>query len=227
MGRRLLLFDIDGTLLDTGGAGMAALRTAAVDVFGTEHEVPAFDLAGSTDSGIVRGLFEYFGEPFSEARVLSFYEVYLGYLAENLGRFEGRLLDGVGELLVRLGGEPGCAIGLLTGNIAEGAAKKVRHFGIEAFFGFGAYGDDHHDRNRLGPVALGRAREVTGEEFLPEDSVVIGDTPKDIWCGEALGAKTVAVATGRFSSEELAGHGADVVFADLGDVEVVVERLLG
>lgn len=172
-------------------------------------------------------MFEHYGEAYSEQSEADFYQVYLEFLKENLGQFDGRLLDGVVSLLERIEAEGGCEVGLLTGNIAEGAALKVRHFGIDRFFGFGAYGDDHHDRNKLGPVALERARAATGKAYSPEHTVVIGDTPKDIWCGEALGAKTVVVATGRFSSGELQGYGPDVVFETLADTERVSEALLG
>lgn len=207
---RLVLFDIDGTLVDTGGAGMRALREAAHEVFGAPG--PKLDLAGSTDEGLVRGMLEHFGEEFSPERVGEFYGVYLGCLEKHLsgGTFGGRVLPGVMELLDACR-EAGAVLGLLTGNIAKGAALKVRHYGMEGYFGFGAYGDDHHDRNLLGPIAIERAAAATGKNFLGEDALVIGDTPKDIACGRAIGATTVCVATGAFSARELREHGADVV----------------
>lgn len=218
---RLVLFDIDGTLVDTGGAGMRSLREAARDLFGEDG--PDLDLAGSTDEGLVRGILEHFGEPFSPGRVAEFYGAYLGHLERHLesGAFRGRVLPGVIEILDACR-DAGAVLGLLTGNIAEGAAMKVRHYGMEGYFGFGAYGDDHHDRNLLGPIALERAREATGVEFVADEAVVVGDTPKDIACGRALGATTVCVATGAFSARELRDHGADLVFETFVGVDPLV-----
>lgn len=214
---RLLLFDIDCTLLDTGGAGMAALKEAACDLFGAEG--PELDLAGSTDSGIVQGLLDYFESDFG---LEDFYQVYLTKLGPNLGTFRGRVLPGVGDLLDWLAGSDSI-LGLLTGNIAEGARAKIAHYSLAEYFSIevGAYGDDHHDRNRLGPVAIQRAREVHGMDFRSEDAVVIGDTPKDIACGKAMGAATVAVATGGFSVDALQAYSADLTVADLTSPEVV------
>ena len=208
---RLVLFDSEGTLVDTGGAGMLALREAARDLFGEDG--PELDLAGSTDEGLVRGILAHFEEPFSPERAQEFYRVYLGYLSQHLagGSFHGRVLPGVMDLLDAYRGA-GAVLGLLTGNIAEGAAMKVRHYGMEDYFAFGAYGDDHHDRNLLGPIALDRARAATGVDYLASETLVIGDTPKDIACGRAIGAMTVCVATGAFSANELRDHGADIVF---------------
>ena len=214
--KRLLLFDIDCTLLDTGGAGMAALKEAASELFGAEG--PELDLAGSTDSGIVRGMLDHFD---SDLELEEFYRVYLSRLSPNLSSFSGRVLPGVSELLATLE-QTGAALGLLTGNIAHGAKAKIEHYGLDGYFSInvGAYGDDHHDRNKLGPVALERATAAHGVDFQAAHAVVIGDTPKDIACGKAMGAATLAVATGRFSVEELDACGADLTVEDLCDLRV-------
>ena len=210
----LILFDIDGTLVDTGGAGLAALKDAAFDVFGGEG--PPLDLAGSTDGGILRGLFEHFGREYDLAVEEEFYQTYLIRMQANLGdpKYGGRLLKGVTSLLSSLE-DDGHTIGLLTGNIKRGGMIKVAHYGIAEHFQFGAYGDDHWDRNELGPIALERAEQSTGRKFSPDEVLVIGDTPKDVVCAHAIRAKCVAVATGNFNEEELVACGAYRVISDL------------
>ena len=209
----LWLFDIDGTLVDTGGAGMQALKDAARDFFGAEG--PELDLAGSTDSGIVADMFRHFGREPDEAAVPSFYALYLGRLEHHLGDggFPGRVLAGVAEILDELAGRGGITVGLLTGNIEGGARAKMLHFGLDRHFCFGAYGCDHPDRNMLGPIALERAAAHAGKTFTPRETLVIGDTPKDIACARAMGARCLAVATGTIRAEDLAG--ADQVIDSL------------
>jgi len=211
---RLILFDIDCTLIDTGGAGMTALREASVETFGNEG--PPLDLAGSTDSGIVRGLFQHFGRDFDPAFEEKFYLSYLPRMKENLSSpcFGGRVLPGVRELIASLEAE-GHTLGLLTGNIERGALIKATHYGLDQHFAFGAYGDDHWDRNKLGPLALERAQAATGLQFDPAEVLVIGDTPKDVACAKAFGARSVAVATGAFDEDQLAACGADLVIPNL------------
>lgn len=213
----LYLFDIDGTLVDTGGAGMAALKEATYEVFGNEG--PALDLAGSTDLGIVANIHAHFGiEPTLE-RVGIYFEVYVSRLNWNLihGQFPGHVLPGVSEILTKLSGRPNSTVGLLTGNTAQGAAAKMHHFGLAEHFPFGAYGSDHADRNRLGPIALKRAATHAGKFFTAAETLVIGDTPKDIACAHAIGARCLAVATGQFSKAELESYGADHAVDSLKD----------
>ncbi len=212
----LYLFDIDGTLVDTGGAGMAALKEATREIFG--HEGPPLDLAGSTDLGIVTNIHSYFEIEPTRERIDAYFEIYHSRLEWNLshGGFPGRILDGVPELLAGLSDQPDATIGLLTGNTARGAAAKMRHFGLAAHFSFGAYGCDHAERNRLGAIALERAALHAGFNFTAAETWVIGDTPKDIGCAHAIGARCLAVATGQFSAAQLAAHGADQVVETLG-----------
>ncbi len=211
----LYLFDIDGTLVDTGGAGMAALKEATREVFG--HDGPPLDLAGSTDLGIVAKIHAHFEIEPTPERIDAYFSVYLGRLDWNLahGGFDGRVLSGVRELLAELAHRPEATVGLLTGNTAGGAAAKMRHFELDHHFPFGAYGCDHADRNRLGPIALERAALHTGNSFTAEQTWVIGDTPKDIACAHAIGARCLAVATGQFTAGELKSYGADLVVATL------------
>ncbi len=205
----LWLFDIDGTLVDTCGAGMQALREASHEYFGDKG--PELNLAGSTDLGIANEIFTHFREDVRPERIECFFSVYLSRLEWNLGRYPytGRVLPGVIDLLEHLKALPGIATGLLTGNIALGAAAKMRHFGLERYFAFGAYGCDHADRNELGPVAMRRASEYVGRVFTPGETMVIGDTPKDICCARAIGARSLAVATGVFGKAELEASAAE------------------
>jgi len=221
---RLLLFDIDQTLLYTGGAGIRALQKAFVEVFALgEKGAPALDLAGSTDSGILRQFVSRMGLADDSERDARFYEVYLENLERGLeGADDGFVMRGVVELLTEA--RQRHVLGLLTGNIRAGAALKIERFGVSGFFdmGMGAFGDDHYDRNVLGPIALERVAAKTGRNFDPAvgEVVVIGDTPKDIRCARAMGAQVVAVATGNFTVEQLAAEGADLVVEALSDVRV-------
>lgn len=211
----LYLFDIDGTLIDTGGAGMAALQETTLEIFGDSG--PPLDLAGATDLGIVAGIHEHFAVEPSADRIQAYLSRYQQRLDWNLahGGFPGHVIAGAKELLDEISGRRDSVMGLLTGNIEGGAASKIRHFGLGAYFAFGAYGCDHHDRNRLGPIALQRAFAHTGRAFIAEETWVIGDTPKDIACAHAMGARCLAVATGRYSSEQLKSHRADRVVDSL------------
>jgi phosphoglycolate phosphatase len=218
----LYLFDIDGTLVDTGGAGMVALNEATREIFGSDG--PALDLAGATDLGIVAKIHAHFAIEPTRERIDTYFEVYLGRLDWNLanGNFPGRVYSGVTTLLATLSARPDATLGLLTGNTAGGAASKVRHFGLTSHFAFGAYGCDHADRNRLGPIALERAAVHAGRDFSAAETWVIGDTPKDIACAHAIGARCLAVATGQFSAAALEAHGADLV---VGSLDLAVELI--
>lgn len=219
MGSRLLLFDIDMTLLETGGAGIRALRAALREVFALpEGEEIPLDLAGATDSGIYREFVAARGLHDSAPPMEDFFAVYHIYLEKNLGMSsDGRVLPGATTLLDDLR-RHGCHHpALLTGNTRRGAAVKLSRFGLDVYFdaGHGAYGDDHHDRNQLGPIALERVRQSTGRSYVGAEVVVIGDTPKDIRCARAIGAMAVAVATGGHGPDELAAAGADLVVPSL------------
>ena len=225
----LLLFDIDGTLLDTGGAGLTSIAGAAEEHFADRLDsaggVPPLDLAGSTDGGIVRYLYDHFGEAHSASGETAFYQTYLRHLDANLGheRYgDVGLLPGVPALLETLASTEGITLALLTGNIREGAFRKVAHYGIGHHFSDGAFGDDHPDRNQLGPIAI----ERLGDCFTSKNTVIIGDTPKDIRCARACGAKAVAVATGKFSTSELAEFDADVLMENFSDTANAVAAIV-
>jgi phosphoglycolate phosphatase len=226
--RLLLLFDIDGTLLDTAGAGAGAIVDAFQSAFGIpSDQVPPLDLAGATDSGLARDLLHRLDIPHNEENLRTFYEAYVGHLDTKLKQngTRGRLLPGVHALLSALRDETTHLTALLTGNIQRGAFLKVTHYGIGEFFEFGAFGDDHHDRDELGPIAMRRAHDHHGLAVEAEEVVIIGDTPKDIRCARACGARAIAVATGSFSSSELEAHQPDHLFEDFTDTAAALSAI--
>lgn len=224
--RHLLLFDIDGTLIVSGGAGESALREAMKTRFGIEEDLKGINLAGATDGLIARKMLAKSGLEESPENVTALLDAYLGCLHHHLPRHNGRVLPGIVELLEKLKTHDGCVLALLTGNMVRGAEIKLGHYGVWDYFEFGAFANDHHDRNELGKFARARAMEKHGEEFAPEHIFVIGDTPRDIECGRAIGAKTVAIATGNYSHAELAEHSPDFLFDDLSDTDAVAQALL-
>lgn len=224
MHKKLLLFDIDGTLLASGGAGIRALEAAAIEQFG-DGNLRGIEIAGRTDSLIARQVLARHGLDATPERITAFVDCYLTHLADLLPKVEGRLLPGVVQLLEALKAREDFILALLTGNVARGAELKLAHYGVWHFFEFGAYADDHHDRNELGPVARIRAREKHGIEFPPERIYVLGDTPHDIACGKVIGARVVAVATGKHTREELAAHSPEFLFDDLCDIPAVIRAL--
>ncbi|MDR3404012.1 MAG: HAD family hydrolase [Chthoniobacter sp.] len=223
MEKKLLLFDIDGTLLTSGGAGERALRRGFRDRFGIDDDLTKVEIAGRTDSGIARQMLASHGLPETPENLAAFFDGYLQFLAEELPASPGALLPGILPLLEALKPRPDIVLALLTGNLARGAETKLTHYGVWHYFEFGAYADDHHDRNQLGHFARRRALEKHGIEFSSERIYVLGDTPHDITCARAIGARAVAIATGKFTVEELRPLNPDYLFADLSDVSAVLK----
>jgi len=225
MRKRLLLFDIDGTLIHSGGAGVQALISAFRERFGITDDLRGIEIAGMTDSGIVASILKKYNIPATTENVSAFLDSYVHFLSLELPRREGKLLPGVLELLEKLKSRRHVVLALLTGNVSRGAQLKLEHYGVWHFFEFGAFADDHQDRNRLGSFARARARERHGREFSASQIDVIGDTPRDIACGKAIGARTIAVATGKWSRQQLAEHQPDFLIDDLSDVDGVIHTL--
>ena len=223
--RRLYLFDIDGTLITSGGAGVSSFTDAVTEICGSVAPLEGINFAGNTDTGIARAVLTAAGMEPSQESIMALLDAYLGKLADHIHLHQGSLLPGIIPLLDRMRGDSACVLALLTGNLAAGAEVKLSHYGVWHYFGFGAYADDHHIRNELGPVAQARALEEHGEEFTPDRIYVIGDTPRDIECGKAFGAVTVGVATGHYSLEELASHHPDFLFDDFSDPEAVMAAI--
>jgi phosphoglycolate phosphatase-like HAD superfamily hydrolase len=221
---RVLLFDIDGTLIHTGGAGGAALLHAFASLFQipTPRDVP---FSGRTDRAIGRDLFTLHEIADSAENWTRLSQEYLVQLPVYLPRRTGRVLPGVSELLDRLAQERETALGLLTGNLRDGARLKLEHYRLYHHFAFGGYGDEHEDRNHVAESALSAARRHLNGRAHADGLWVIGDTPLDIRCARWIGAKVLAVATGGHSRDELASHQPDLLLDDLADVDHVLSLM--
>ncbi len=224
--RKLVLFDIDGTLVNTHGAGSRSFRRAMLQVYGETGPMDTYDFHGRTDPQIARELLHMAG--FEDARIDPalplLWEAYLRELKVELARPDAdtRVLPGVYTALDRLHQTGDHLVALLTGNIAPGARLKLGAVDLWKRFDFGAFGSDHERRDRLPAVAVRRAKERTGIDFRGRDIVIIGDTPFDVTCGRELGVWAVAVATGKHSVAELEEAGADVVLTDLRDTDALL-----
>jgi phosphoglycolate phosphatase-like HAD superfamily hydrolase len=225
--KRLLLFDIDGTLI-LGGPAKGAFHTALLETFGTAGDIDTHDFSGKTDPQIARELLSGAGltDAEIEAGFDALWERYLHHLGDRLPGHPMDVLPGVGRLMEALAGRTDAALGLLTGNIVRGAELKLRSAGLFGFFAMGSYGSDSEIRNDLAPIALRRAHDTWKTVFRPEEVWVVGDTPADVACGKAGGTRTLAVATGRYGVESLAATGADRVLADFRDTDRTVDLLL-
>ena len=226
---KLVLFDIDGTILWSDGAGRRAMTAALTRVFGGAGPTE-YHYDGKTDPQIVRDLMRAAGhsDETIDARMDAVASSYLSLLERELatGGRRTRLFHGVSELITALEARPDAIVGLLTGNFCDGAMLKLSAAGLDvARFRVGAFGSDHAHRPALPAVALERAREALGVELRGEDLVVIGDTPADIECARSVGARAVAVATGRFSVHDLAAHAPAAVFPTLADTRAVIEAI--
>ena len=220
----ICLFDIDGTLISSGGAGRAALELALASEFGIQHTIEKMLLSGRTDRAIVADLFRLHNIEDTLANRQRLTGGYLRHLPVCLERAAGKVLPGVVELLSGLS-ESGAALGLLTGNTREGARVKLGYFGLDGYFALGGYGDEHHHRDDVARMALAEAHRLHGP--TGKQVWVIGDTPLDVQCARAIGARSVAVATGWHDTTELAQHGPDLLVETLGDVGGLLRRLLG
>ena len=212
---QICLFDIDGTLIASGGAGKAALEAALAEEFGIPHILDKLQLSGRTDRAIISDLFGLHlidDTPENHQRLR---EVYLRHLPRYL--HAGRVLPGIADLLAQLAGRSDVAIGLLTGNVREGAKAKLGFFGLYDYFAFGGFGDHHLDRNDVAREALAEVRCRFNGTVQPERIWVIGDTPLDIRCARSIGARAVAVATGWHSLAELSEHQPDLLLPDLSN----------
>jgi phosphoglycolate phosphatase-like HAD superfamily hydrolase len=225
----LVLFDVDGTLLWSNGVGRRAMEAALVAVFGSPG-ARTYHYDGKTDLQIVRELMRDDGhdDTHIDRRLAALTERYLTQLEHELSSPAStiELLPGVAALLEALQARSDCVVGLLTGNVAGGAARKLAAVGLDAArFRVCAYGSDHEVRDELPEIARRRASECLGLELGGDAVVIIGDTPADIACGRRIGARAIAVATGRFDVDQLAAHAPSAVFRDLTDTTAVLQAI--
>ena len=216
---RLVLFDIDGTLIQSGGAGEQAFARVCAAEFNVPNGAAQLRFSGRTDPAIVREFFTRHDIKPSPENFRRFFDRYIFCLDHLLGQLAGQVLPGVREALRDLGGmrrRP--VIGLLTGNIRLGAQIKLSHYHLWDHFATGGFGDDHEDRNQVAAIARERGRRLLGEKLHGEEILVIGDTPLDVACAKAIDARVLAVATGKHRREELACLQPDWAVESLGGV---------
>lgn len=221
-----IFFDIDCTLIRTGGAGLETI----LELLRTQHgatELPEIKLHGRTDFSIWQELYEKLGLPFPND-IKPMIDAYCDRLADALGRTKGTMMPGARELLTRLHARDDVANGLLTGNAHRAAMIKMQHFDLhQLVMPFGGFGDHHANRNDVAASAVESAKEVLGDAFDIERSWVIGDTDRDVECGKSIGAKVIAVATGNQSQDQLKQSNPDLVVADLSDIDYIEQVLTG
>jgi phosphoglycolate phosphatase len=204
---RVVLFDIDGTLLHTGGAGERAFGQVARSVFNLPQGTSGLKFAGRCDPAIVREMFERHGIPATARNFEKFFEAYVFWLDHLIPQIAGRVMPGVHRWITELRALPNPPLlGLLTGNIRLGAQIKLMHYGLWEHFGTGGFGDDSENRCEIAAVARDRASEMLKCKLKPDEVLVIGDTPHDIECGQSIGARVVAVGTGSYKDEDLRAH---------------------
>ncbi len=211
---RLILFDIDGTLIDSGGAGTRSLDLALKELFSVENGFYGISMAGKTDTQIIKeGLMKH-GMP-ADGNVESIVRVYLAHLREEINNDRKHVKPGIYELLENLQQRGESGLGLLTGNLEQGARIKLEPFGLNKYFSSGAFGSDDEDRNNLLPIAVNRFEELFRIKIEIDSCIIVGDTPRDVECAHIYGAMCIGVATGPYSVEDLIAAGADHVLKDL------------
>jgi phosphoglycolate phosphatase-like HAD superfamily hydrolase len=221
---RLILFDIDGTLIDSGGAGVRSLDLAFKKVFSVENGFHGISMAGKTDSQIIQeGLVKHGLS--MDGNMNAVIEAYLFHLKQEIRNDRKHAKPGVHEILELLSPVKDIGLGLLTGNLEQGARIKLDAFNLNKYFPSGAFGSDDEDRNKLLPVAVRRFEELFDEKIAIEECIVIGDTPRDVECAHIYGAICIGVATGPYTFDELVEARADYVVKDLSDPAKLFESL--
>jgi phosphoglycolate phosphatase len=225
---RLVLFDVDGTLLSAGGVSSRALADALRETFGEAGPLDGYDYSGKTDPQIVRELMRGAGftDPEIEMRRPAALERYRLRLQEILRPEDVVAMPGVGPLLEALAAERGVTLGLLTGNLEPCARVKLQPIGANRYFPFGAFGSDHEDRYQLPALAVARALALRGHRFVGKQIVIVGDSVHDVLCGRGLGVRAVAVATGRTPAPRLAAESPDALIPSFSPPEAGLRAIL-
>ncbi|HZI89937.1 MAG TPA: HAD family hydrolase [Candidatus Polarisedimenticolia bacterium] len=225
---RLALFDIDGTLLREGIAPKLAFARALRETFDTTGPISGFRFAGMTDPQCVAEIMRMAGiaDEVIRTRRNACLERYVTHLKVEMRNHGGaRIFPGVKELLERLRDREDILVGLLTGNVQTGAMLKLGRFQLGDYFRFGAFGDDHEDRCELARIALEKAARIAGRPVRGDEATVIGDTPRDVACARAIGARAVIVATGLVSREEIEAAEPDIILESFEDVEGTLQAI--
>ncbi|MAD23439.1 MAG: haloacid dehalogenase [Verrucomicrobiales bacterium] len=218
---RVILFDIDGTLISTGGAGIKAFGESFESAFGISNATENTKFSGRTDYSLFRELCQWNKVEFSISNRDLFFEHYLRLIDNHLDESEGGPFPGVVKMLDDLVSSPNApAIGLLTGNIEEGARRKLSTYSLWEKFSFGGFANDNEDRNLIAAAAKEKASKYLGYHLDGSEVVVVGDTPKDVACGKYIGARTLAVATGGSTLEDLEACKPDWAVPDLNHLQV-------
>ena len=223
---KLLLFDIDGTLVHANGSGRTAIERALADVFDRPISTDDITFSGRTDPGIMRDILEANGVAPMAPNIDRALQAYEAIVLDQGSPSDVTLIPGAAPLLDRLATRADVTLGLLTGNIRTTAFWKLGAVDLERHFAFGAFGCDHGERHKLPPVAVRRAKEHTGHTYVGSDVVIIGDTQHDIQCGRSIGAFSVGVCTGSYSRNELASHRPNVLFDTLQDADAFIDQVL-
>lgn len=221
---RLVLFDIDGTLIDSGGAGTRALELAIMELFSINNAFKDISMAGKTDKMIIKEGLRKHGIP-ADGNISSVISAYLRHLKREILNERKHVKPGMHELLQKLRYRDDICIGLLTGNLEEGARIKLEPFKLNQYFPSGAFGSDDEDRNNLLPIAVRRFVEMLQINFDIRDCIIIGDTPRDVECAHIYGAKCFGVATGPYTIDDLLQAGADYAVRDLSEQDPLLQIL--
>jgi phosphoglycolate phosphatase len=219
---RLILFDIDGTLIDSGGAGVRSLDLALKDLFSIENGFHGISMAGKTDTQIIKeGIIKHGLS--ANGTVDAVIKAYLNYLRREINNDRKHVKPGIYEVLEELKPLQDLGLGLLTGNIEKGARIKLEPFRLNEYFPAGAFGSDDEDRNNLLPIAVKRFEELFQQKIEADNCIIVGDTPRDVECAHIYGAMCIAVATGPYSYDDLIEAGADYVVQNLSDRNALLQ----